>query len=260
MVGRVGAWAPAEEETMGMAETLRRLVGAELARRSEPGVRKFFDLGTAAPYDDVVAALAQVGMGLERDEPGSPLGDDALQEQLAAWLVDTAVVNPNLPKNSSRPQFQTGVRVQFEARGAKEPSPRALDALAELALGAHEDAHPRAVAIAAPDLIVGMYLRGAETAVMAVESVKVSAPARPAAPRRTPAKRVRPAKRAKPARAGARGKGTTATAKAKAQAKKKPTSRPRRAPKPAARKRTGKLAMRSRGRAVARAKARRKKK
>jgi hypothetical protein len=182
--------------------------------------------------------------------------------ELAAWLVDTAVVNPNLPKNSARPQFQTGVRVQFEARGAKEPTARALDALAELALGAHEDAHPRAVAIAAPDLIVGMYLRGAETAVMAVESVKVSAPARPAAPRRTPAKRTRAAKRAKPARARARGKATKTKpkAKAKAKARKKPASRPRRAAKPAARKRTRKLAMRSRGRAAARAKARRKKK
>jgi hypothetical protein len=254
MVGRVGAWAPAEEETMGMAETLRRLVGAELARRSEPGVRKFFDPGTGAPYDDVVAALAQVGVGLERDEPGSPLGDDALREQLAAWLADTAVVNPNLPKNSHRPQFQTGVRVQFEARGAKEPGARALDALAELALGAHEDAHPRAAAIAAPDLIVGIYLRGAETAVMAVESVKLSSPVRAARPRRTPAKRTRTAKRAKPAAARARGKART-------KAKKKPASRPRRAAKPAAaKKRTGKLAMRSRARAVARAKARRKKK
>ena len=256
MVGRVGALAPAEEEIMGMAETLRRLVGTELARRSEPGARKFLDLATGAPYDDVVAALAQVGVGLERDAPGSPLGDDALQEQLAAWLVDTAVVNPNLPKNSARPQFQTGVRVQFEARGAKEPTARALDALAELALGAHEDAHPRAVAIAAPDLVVGIYQRGAETAVMAVESVRVSAPARPAAPRRTPAKRARPAKRAKPARA----KATKARAKAKAKAKKKPASRPRRAAKPAARKRTRELAMRPRSRAAARAKARRKKK
>src|SRR5262245_28275627 len=253
MLGRIGAWAPAEEETMSTAETLRRLVGAELARRSEPGVRKFLDLGTGAAYDDVVAALAQVGVGLERDEPGSPLGDDALQEQLAAWLVDTAVVNPNLPKNSYRPQFQTGVRVQFEARSAREPAPRALDALAELALGAHEDAHPRAAAIAAPDLVVAAYLRGVEPAVMAVESVKVFAPARTSRRRRSPAKRARPVKRATPARTRARGK-------APVKAKKKPASRPRRAAKPAAKKRSGKLAMRSRGRAAARAKARRKKK
>src|SRR5262245_24162486 len=257
MLGRIGAWAPAEEETMSTAETLRRLVGAELARRSEPGVRKFLDLGTGAAYDDVVAALAQVGVGLERDEPGSPLGDDALQEQLAAWLIDTALVNPNLAKNSYRPQFQTGVRVQFEARGAKEPSPRAPDALAEVALGAHEDAHPRAAAIAAPDLVVAAYLRGTEPAVMAVESVKVFAPARTTRPRRPPAKRARPSKRATPTRTRGRGKAPTKT---KAKAKKKPASRPRRAAKPAAKKRSGKLAMRSRGRAVARAKARRKKK
>src|SRR5262245_26808206 len=152
MVGRVGALASAEEETWGMSEMLRRLVGAELARRSEPGARKFLDLATGAPYDDVVAALAQVGVGLERDAPGSPLGDDALQEQLAAWLVDTAVVNPNLPKNSARPQFQTGVRVQFEARGAKEPTARGLDALDELALGANEEGHPPTVGSGSPAL------------------------------------------------------------------------------------------------------------
>lgn len=76
-----------------MAETLRRLVGSELARRSEPWARKFVDLATGAPYDDVVAALAQVGVGLERDSVGNPLSDHAFREQLAAWLVDTVVVN-----------------------------------------------------------------------------------------------------------------------------------------------------------------------
>src|SRR4029450_8159479 len=103
----VGPWAPVEEETMGMAETLRRLVESELARRSEPGVRKFFDVSTGAPYDDVVAALAQVGVGLERDSPGGPLSDAGFREQLAAWLVDTVVVNPKLPNNRYPPPLPT---------------------------------------------------------------------------------------------------------------------------------------------------------
>src|SRR4029450_3145357 len=146
---------------MGMVETLRSLIADELVRRSEPWGRKFLDLATGAPYDDVVATLAQVGIGLERDSVGSPLSDEAFREQLVAWLVDTILVDPNLPKNMHRPQLQTGVRVQVETRGEPEPGVRVLDTLAELALGASEETQPRAARIAAPDRVVAAYLRGA---------------------------------------------------------------------------------------------------
>jgi len=195
---------------MGMAETLRKLVGGELARRSEPWVRKFQDPATGAPYDDVVAALAQVGVGLERASAGNPLSDEAFREQLGAWLVDTVIVNPQLPKNAYRPQLQTGVRMQFETRAEPAPSARALDTLAELALGAYEETHPRAARIVGPAQVVDAYLDGADAvARLAVAPAAVTA-ARAAAALPRGARRRRPsarrgasgkaAKRAKPTR------------------------------------------------------------
>ncbi len=207
-----------------MAEMLRGLVGDELEKRSEPWARKFFDLGTGRAYEDVVATLAQVGAGVERDSVGNPLSDEAFREQLAAWLVDTVLVNPNLPKNTYRPQFQTAIRVQFDARGEPSPGARVLDTLAELALGAYEETHPRAARIGAPDRVIAAYLRGAEeVAVLAVEPAPVApaamaraaALARPAATR--PAS-TRAATRTKPAaRSGPRKPATKRAAKPEAR-------------------------------------------
>src|SRR5262245_20723003 len=144
---------------MAIAETLRRLIADELAKRSEPWARRFVDLATGAPYDDVVETLARVGTGVERDAAGDPLSDEAFREHLAAWLVDTVLVNPNLQKTAYRPQLQTGVRVQFQTYAEHEPTAPALDTLAELALGAYDDSHPSAARIARPDLVVAAYLR-----------------------------------------------------------------------------------------------------
>jgi hypothetical protein len=258
---------------MGMVETLRSLIVDELVRRSEPWGRKFLDLATGAPYDDVVATLAQVGVGLERDSVGSPLSDEAFREQLVAWLVDTILVDPNLPKNMHRPQLQTGVRVQFETRGEPEPGVRVLDTLAELALGASEETQPRAARIAAPDRVVAAYLRGAEAVPVKAVAAAVAPPRpvaarpraskpRPAAVRRRAGVKVA-AKRAKPA-ARRRTKRRPA-AKTTARGS-KPVARKRSATKKAAAKASQKKRARTksstgpRRRGTAMAKARRKKK
>jgi hypothetical protein len=259
---------------MGMVETLRSLIADELVRRSEPWGRKFLDLATGAPYDDVVATLAQVGVGLERDSVGSPLSDEAFREQLVAWLVDTILVDPNLPKNMHRPQLQTGVRVQFETRGEPEPGVRVLDTLAELALGASEETQPRAARIAAPDRVVAAYLRGAEAVPVETVAAAVAPPPpvaarpraakpRPAAVRRRAGVKVA-AKRAKPAAARRRTKRRPA-AKTTARGS-KPVARKRSATKKAAAKASQKKRARTksstgpRRRGTAMAKARRKKK
>lgn len=258
---------------MGMVETLRSLIVDELVRRSEPWGRKFLDLATEAPYDDVVATLAQVGVGLERDSVGSPLSDEAFREQLVAWLVDTILVDPNLPKSMHRPQLQTGVRVQFETRGEPEPGVRVLDTLAELALGASEETQPRAARIAAPDRVVAAYLRGAEAVPVKAVAAAVAPPRpvaarpraakpRPAAVRRRAGVKVA-AKRAKPA-ARRRTKRRPA-AKTTARGS-KPVARKRSATKKAAAKASQKKRARTksstgpRRRRTAMAKARRKKK
>lgn len=258
---------------MGMVETLRSLIVDELVRRSEPWGRKFLDLATEAPYDDVVATLAQVGVGLERDSVGSPLSDEAFREQLVAWLVDTILVDPNLPKSMHRPQLQTGVRVQFETRGEPEPGVRVLDTLAELALGASEETQPRAARIAAPDRVVAAYLRGAEAVPVKAVAAAVAPPRpvaarpraakpRPAAVRRRAGVKVA-AKRAKPA-ARRRTKRRPA-AKTTARGS-KPVARKRSATKKAAAKASQKKRARTksstgpRRRGTAMAKARRKKK
>lgn len=251
---------------MGMAETLRRLVGGELARRSEPWARKFQDLATGAPYDDVVATLAQVGVGLEPDAVGGPLSNDAFREQLAAWLVDTVLVSPLLPKNTFRPQLQTGIRVQFETRGEPEPGERTLDTLAELALGAHEETHPRAARIATPDLVVAAYLRGAEEVAAPAVAPAAVTPAPAAAVRPRAAKPRRPAARRRAgAKAAKRAKSTAArrrtkhrTASATAARRSKPAAR-KSAAKPSPKRRTRAKSSAAR-RGGAAAKARRKKK
>lgn len=238
---------------MGIAETMRRLVTDELARRNEPWARKFFDPDAGEPHPEVVDTLAQVALGLERDSAGTPLSDDAFREQLAAWVVDTVLVNPNLPKTSYRPQFQTGVRVRIEASGVPAPSGRTLDTLAELALGAYEDTHPRAMRIAAPNLIVNEYLRGAAVVVAAPPpAVRAAAvPARPATPRRAPAQpraaaqpaRPEPQTAAKPAQPKPR---AAAKARTKARTKARAGTAKRRAARSAKVARTAKAPARTR--------------
>ena len=154
--------ADAEEGTMGSGDILRGLVGRELAARSEPWARKLLDPATGQAHADVVAALARVAAGLERSEEADALSEPSSREGLVAWLVDTLIVDPDDPKTAQRPQLQTAVRVQFEDRDAEQPSPRAMDALAELILGAREQSHPRALRVAFPERVIDEYLRGGD--------------------------------------------------------------------------------------------------
>jgi len=252
---------------MAIAESLRRLIADELAKRTEPWARRFVDLGTGVPYDDVVETLALVGAGVERDSAGDPLSDEAFREHLAAWLVDTVLVNPNLPKSSYRPQLQTGVRVQFETYGEHEPAARALDTLAELALGAYDDSHPRAARIARPDLVVAAYLRaageGAPAATPPGTSRRIRRTGRAAKPATAMARRGRAKKArrggtessaAKPSRTKRRPAGSRGATKPRSS---KPASRARGSAKIGAR---AKQSVGTRRARAARAKARRKKK
>jgi hypothetical protein len=239
--------ADAEEGTMGSGDILRGLVGRELAARSEPWARKLVDPATGQAHPDVVAVLARVAAGLERGEEADALSEPPSREALVAWLVDTLIVDPDDPKTAQRPQLQTAVRVQFDDRDAEQLSPRALDALAELILGAREQSHPRALRVAFPERVVDEYLRGGDasprpavlfdaTETIEVEAIPLSAhrvprtktPARQATGRGGAAKR-RPAA---PAKAGVKKKRKPAAKKAVARA------RPRRAAKASARKRT----------------------
>ena len=230
--------ADAEEGTMGSGDTLRGLVGRELAARSEPWARKLLDAATGQAHADVVAALARVAAGLERSEEAGTLSEPSSREGLVAWLVDTLIVDPDDPKTVQRPQLQTAVRVQFEDRDAEQPSPRAMDALAELILGAREQSHPRALHVALPERVVDEYLRGGDAsprpAVLfdAMETIEVEAI--PLAAHRVPRTKT-PARQAT-GRGGAATRRPVAPAKAGVKKKKR---------KPAAKK------------AVARARARR---
>jgi hypothetical protein len=196
---------------MGIGDRLREHVARELAERTEPWAKKLLDADSGRGHPEIVAALAQVGIGLERDAAGNPLADDAFLARLASWVVDTALVDPDAVKNAERSQFQTGVRVQFDEAGRPRPGVRTLDTLAELALGAYGETHPRAARIASPEAVVREYLRGAEPAPqlppveVVSEDVEVRATAgRVAVPaiavRRRPAKRHAGAKKRPPAR------------------------------------------------------------
>jgi hypothetical protein len=260
---------------MAIAETLRRLIADELAKRTEPWARRFIVPASGVPYDDVVETLARVGAGVERDSAGDPLSNEAFREQLAAWLVETVLVNPNLPKIAYRPQLQTGVRVQFQAYGEREPGARALDTLADLALGAYEDSHPRAVRVARPDLVVAAYVRAGGEGTTAATSRSTpgrdrrAARATNRATAKAPRGRVKVATRggakspaAKPSRAkrrtsGSRGATKPRSTSAQAGRKSKPASRARGSAKPGARAKRSVGARRGK---PAQAKARRKKK
>ena len=240
--------ADAEEGTMGSGDTLRGLVGRELAARSEPWARKLLDAATGQAHADVVAALARVAAGLERGEEAGTLSEPSSREGLVAWLVDTLIVDPDDPKTAQRPQLQTAVRVQFEDRDAEQPSPRAMDALAELVLGAREQSHPHALRVAFPEHVVAEYLRGGEasprqavlfdtTETIEVEAIPVAAARMPRTtpPARRPAGSGGAAKRrpVAPAKAGVKKKKRKPAAK-KAVAR----ARPRRPAKASAKKRT----------------------
>jgi hypothetical protein len=209
---------------MGSGDVLRGLVARELAARTEPWARKLLDPLTGQAHADVVTALAQVAAGLERHEDDEP----ASRENLVGWLVDAALVDPSDARNVERPQFQTAVRVQFEDRGARRPTERAMDALAELVLGAHGQEHPRALRVASPELVVDEYLRGGDASSRqgmlfeTTETIEVTAvpPATPPAPpRKAPARRASGTRRTTPKRRAA------ARARAKKPAAKKPTGR-----------------------------------
>lgn len=239
--------ADAEEGTMGSGDILRGLVGRELAARSEPWARKLLDPATGQAHADVVAALARVAAGLERSEEADALSEPSSREGLVAWLVDTLIVDPDDPKTAQRPQLQTAVRVQFEDRDAEQPPPRAMDALAELILGAREQSHPRALRVAFPERVIDEYLRGGDVsprpAVLfdATETIEVEAI--PLAAHRVPRTKT-PARQAT-GRGGAAKRRPAAPAKAAVKKKRKPAAkktvarvRPRRPAKASARKRT----------------------
>jgi len=217
---------------MAIGDRLRVLVAEELGSRSETWARKFADVETGLASPDAVAALAQAGAGVESDSPDSLLSDDAALEQLAVWLVDRVLVDPDAAKNAQRPQFQTGVRVHFDERNVPQPSPRTMDTLAELALGASEETDPRALRIGSPEKVVHAYLRGTDTApelvVVEVAEAVVTVPAAAAARTR---RSTRPA--AKPRAAG---KKRAASRKKKAPSKKKASSRKKVAKKASARR------------------------
>ena len=200
---------------MGSGDMLRGLVARELAERTEPWARKLLDPASGQAYPDIATALAQVAAALEQAESDDALAEASSREGLVAWLIDTMGVDPDDPRNAQRPRFQTAVRVQFEDRGERQPAERALDALAELALGAHEQSHPRARWVASPDLVVDAYLRGGEVSdapeavFEATETIEIeTVPRARSAPRR---------KKHGPRPAGKR----RATAPAKTGAKKK---------------------------------------
>lgn len=245
---------------MGSGDILRGLVVRELAARSEPWARKLLDPATGQAHPDVVAALARVAAGLERSEEADALSEPSSREGLVAWLVDTLIVDPDDPKTAQRPQLQTAVRVQFEDRDAEQPSACAMDALAELVLGARERSHPHALRVAFPERVVDEFLRGGEasprqavlfdaTETIEVEAIPLAAhrvprtktPARHATGQGGAAKR-RPAA---PAKAGVKKK------KRKPAAKKSVArARARRPARASARKRTPTRAKSAKKRAV----------
>lgn len=260
---------------MGSGDILRGLVARELAARSEPWARKLLDPATGQTYPDVVTALARVAAGLERTEEDA-LSEPSSREGLVAWLVDTLIVDPDDPKTAQRPQLQTAVRVQFEDRDAEQPSARAMDALAELVLGAREQSHPHALRVASPERMVDEYLRGGEasprqavlfdaTETIEVEAIPLAAarmprttpPARRAAGTGAAAKR----RAAAPAKAGVKKKRKPAAKKAVARARRRRPAR-KRTPTRAksARKRTARRKVRTGTRRPAAKHARRKKK
>jgi hypothetical protein len=213
---------------MGSGDVLRGLVARELAARTEPWARKLLDPLTGQAHADVATALAQVAAGLERDEDDEP----ASRENLVGWLIDTALVDPSDARNAERPQFQAAVRVQFEDRAAQRPTERAMDALAELALGAHGQEHPRARRVASPELIVDEYHRGGDassrqgmlfetTETIEVTAMPLATP--PVAPRKAPARRASGMRRPTPKRRPAAR--TKAGARRKKPAAKKPAGR-----------------------------------
>jgi hypothetical protein len=213
---------------MGSGDVLRGLVARELAARTEPWARKLLDPLTGQAHADVVTALAQVAAGLERDEDDEP----ASRENLVGWLVDTALVDPSNARSAERPQFQTAVRVQFENRGARRPTGRAMNALVELVLGAHGQEHPRALRVASPELVVDEYLRGGDassrqgmlfetTETIEVTAVPLATP--PVPPRKAPARRASGTRRTTPKRRPA--VRARAGVKSKKPAAKKPTGR-----------------------------------
>jgi hypothetical protein len=227
---------------MGSGDILRGLVGRELAARSEPWARKLLDPASGQAHPDVVAALARVVAGLERAEEADALSEPSSREGLVAWLVDTLIVDPDDPKTAQRPQLQTDVRVQFEDRDAEQPSARAMDALAELVLGAREQSHPHALRVAFPERVVAEYLRGGEAAsrqavlfdtteTIEVEAIPFAAARMPRT--KAPARRATgtggAAKRraAAPARAGVKKKRKPATKKAVARARPRRPARKR---------------------------------
>ena len=130
---------------MGSGDILRGLVARELAARTEPWARKLLDPTSGQVYPDVAAALAQVAAALERAESDVAVAEAPSREGLVAWLIDTMSGYPDDPRTAQRPQLQTAVRIQFDDRGERQPTERALDTLAELVLGAGEQSHhPRA--------------------------------------------------------------------------------------------------------------------
>jgi len=196
---------------MGSGDVLRGLVARELAARSEPWARKLLDPLTGQAHADVVTALAQVAAGIERDEDDEP----ASPENLVGWLIDTALVDPSDVGTAERPQFQTAIRVQFEDRGVRRPTERAMDALAELVLGARGQEHPRAARVASPEQAVDTYLRGGDappqqgmlfetTEAIEVTVVPVATPR--VAPRKAPANRIASTRGTAPKRRAARAK------------------------------------------------------
>jgi hypothetical protein len=228
---------------MGSGDILRGLVGRELAARSEPWARKLLDPATGQAHPDVVAALARVAAGLERSEEADALSEPSSREGLVAWLVDTLIVDPDDPKTVQRPQLQTAVRVQFEDRDAEQPSARAMDALAELVLGAREQSHPHALRVALPERVVAEYLRGGEAssrqAVLFDTTETIEVEAIPLATARMP-RTTTPARRATGTGGAAKRR---AAAPAKAGVKKKKR-------KPAAKKTVARARPRRRARAA----------
>jgi hypothetical protein len=263
---------------MGSGDILRGLVARELAERTEPWARKLLDPTTGEAYPDVAAALAQVAAALERAESDDAMTEAPSREGLVAWLIDTMGVDPDDPRTAQRSQLQAAVGGQFDDRGERQPTERALDALTELVLGAQEQAHPRARWVASPDLVVDTYLRGGEPSpapevvieeaeAIEIEAVPLTRPVpRPTAPshaastRRAPARAKAGAKKKKAASKKTGGRARTARARRAAPSRGRKRAGGTRAKKRVAKKRVAqKRPIRTRKRAVARH-ARRKKK
>ena len=230
---------------MGSGDILRGLVARELAARSEPWARKLLDPATGEAYPDVAVALAQVAAALERAETDDAVTEAPSREGLVTWLIDTMDVHPDDSRTAQRPQLQTAVRIQFDDRGERQPTERALDTLAELVLGAGEQSHhPRARWVASPELVVDTYLRGGEATdvpevvVEEAETIEIEAVplARSASRRQAPARRAASGRRAAArAKAGARKKKATS----KKTAGRARTARARRSAPARGRKRAG---------------------